>query len=58
MASLIRLVPGPLGTPEYVQLKPGIELALDRILLSPERKLTDDVIRDYNSLKNLSTLIK
>lgn len=59
MGALVRVLATPQGSPEFLQIRPGIELALERILLQHERKISiDDIQEDYNVLKNLITLIR
>lgn len=56
--ALVRLLPSYHGTPEPLQIKPGIEMALERLILGSNRKRYDYVATGMNVLKNLVSLIK
>lgn len=58
LAALVRLLPSYHGTPEPLQIKPGIDMALERLLLDSNRKRYDCVATGVNVLKNLVSLIK
>lgn len=56
--ALIRLLPSHHGSPEPLQIKPGIEMALERLILGSNRKRYDHVAVGLNVIKNLVSLIK
>lgn len=56
--ALVRLLPSYHGTPEPLQIKPGIEMALERLMLGSNRKRYEYVDTGLNVLKNLVSLIK
>ncbi|KAG4068286.1 hypothetical protein HA402_007806 [Bradysia odoriphaga] len=56
--ALVRLLPSYHGTPEPLQIKPGIEMALERLILGSTRKRYEFVATGLNVLKNLVSLIK
>lgn len=51
--ALVRLLGGPYGTPELPKIKPGFEIALEKMLLNPGKNQDN-----YNVLRNLVEIVK
>lgn len=56
--ALVRLLPSYPGTSEPLHIKPGIEMALERMILGCNQKGYDYATSGMNVLKNLVSLIK
>lgn len=56
--ALVRLLAAHQGSPEPLHIKPGIEMALESLILGNDRKRGDDIASDLHVIKNLVSLIK
>lgn len=56
--ALVRLLPSYHGAPEPLHIKPGIEMAMEKLILGSNRKQYDYVATGLNILKNVVSLIK
>lgn len=56
--ALVRLLGGSYGNVDTVAIKPGFNLAFERILFQKSNKQTDDAVCDLNVFKNLVALLK
>ncbi|KAJ6637430.1 Integrator complex subunit 5 [Pseudolycoriella hygida] len=58
LGALIRILSSHVEIPEPLQVKPGIEMALERLILGSNRKRNDYAATGLNILKNLVSLIQ